>query len=86
MYKASINVTLKKSVSDPQGQTVLHALETLGFKEARDLRVGKFFELTLDASDKAKAEAEVRAMCDKLLINPVIEEYSFQLSELNGKR
>ncbi|MBI3306358.1 MAG: phosphoribosylformylglycinamidine synthase subunit PurS [Candidatus Omnitrophica bacterium] len=86
MYKALINVTLKKSVSDPQGQTVLHALESLGFKEARDLRVGKYFELTLDASDKGKAEAQVRAMCDKLLINPVIEEYSFQLTEKNGKQ
>ena len=86
MFKAAINVTLKKSVSDPQGQTVLHALESLGFKEAKDLRVGKYFELSLDAADKSKAEAQVRAMCDKLLINPVIEEYSFQLSETNGKK
>ena len=86
MYKALINVTLKKSVSDPQGQTVLHALESLGFKEAKDLRVGKFFELTLNAPDKGKAEAQVRAMCEKLLINPVIEEYSFQLNEVNGKK
>lgn len=86
MYKASIHVTLKKSVSDPQGQTVLHALESLGFKEARDLRVGKYFELSLDAPDRQKAEAQVRAMCDKLLINPVIEEYSFQLTQANGKK
>jgi phosphoribosylformylglycinamidine synthase len=82
MYKATINVTLKKSVLDPQGKTVLHALDTLGFKEARDLRVGKFFELTLDAADRHKAEERVRAMCDKLLINPVIEEYSFEVKEL----
>lgn len=81
MYQAKINVTLKKSVLDPQGQTVLHALGTLGFREAKDLRVGKFFELSLEAADRKKAEACVREMCDKLLINPVIEEYAFELNE-----
>ena len=82
MYKAKINVTLKKSVLDPQGKTVLHALETLGFKEARDLRVGKFFELTLGITDKSEAERKVREMCDKLLTNPVIEEYSYELEQV----
>ncbi len=86
MYKATINVTLKKSVLDPQGQTVLHALSTLGFKEARDLRVGKFFELTVDEADKTRAEARIREMCDKLLINPVIEEYSLTLREEKAAR
>ena len=83
MYQAKINVTLKKSVLDPQGQTVLHALSTLGFREAKNLRVGKFFELSLDAPDRKKAEARVREMCDKLLINPVIEEYSFELTVID---
>lgn len=81
MYKAKINVTLKKSVLDPQGQTVAHALETLGFKEAKAVRVGKYFELTLDAPSREKAEERLRTMCDKLLINPVIEEYSFEVKE-----
>jgi phosphoribosylformylglycinamidine synthase len=81
MYKALINVTLKKSVLDPQGKTVLHALDSLGFKEAKDLRVGKHFELLLETSTRQKAEERVRAMCDKLLINPVIEEYSFEVKE-----
>lgn len=81
MYKALIHVTLKKSVLDPQGKTVLHALDSLGFHQARDLRVGKYFELVLEANDRAKAEACVRDMCDKLLINPVIEEYAFELQE-----
>ncbi len=80
MYKAKINVTLKKSVLDPQGKTVLHALDSLGFKEAKDLRVGKYFELSLDAPNAQKAEEQVKIMCDKLLINPVIEEYSFQVT------
>lgn len=82
MFKAIINVTLKKSVLDPQGQTVLHALESLGYKEAKNLRVGKFFELTVDAADQQKAESRIREMCDKILTNPVIEEYSFQLAKV----
>ena len=81
MYKAAINVTLKKSVLDPQGKTVLHALESLGFKDAKDLRVGKYFELTVEAENRQKAESKIKEMCDKVLINPVIEEYSFQLQE-----
>jgi phosphoribosylformylglycinamidine synthase len=79
MFKASIHVTLKKSVLDPQGQTVLHALESLGFREAKGLRVGKFFEMHVDAADQAAAEKSVRAMCDRVLTNPVIEEYNFRL-------
>jgi phosphoribosylformylglycinamidine synthase len=81
MFKATVNVTLKKSVLDPQGKTVLHALETLGFHEAKDLRVGKYFEITLNAAERKQAEARLRAMCDQLLTNPVIEEYSYQLQE-----
>ncbi len=81
MFKATVNVTLKKSVLDPQGQTVLHALGTMGFNEAKSLRVGKFFELSLDAENRQKAEASIKAMCDKLLTNPVIEDYTFQLQE-----
>ena len=81
MYKATINVTLRKSVLDPQGQTVLHALESLGFNETKSLRIGKFFEMNLDVSSREKAEGRIREMCDKLLTNPVIEEYSFQLQE-----
>ncbi len=81
MFKATVNVTLKKSVLDPQGKTVLHALETLGFNEAKDLRVGKYFEITLNNAERKQAETRLRAMCDQLLTNPVIEEYSYQLQE-----
>ena len=82
MFKATVNVTLKKSVLDPQGKTVLHALETLGFKGTKDIRVGKYFEVTLDAKTAQAAEGDVKAMCDKLLINPVIEDYTFKLQEV----
>ena len=82
MFKATVNVTLKKSVLDPQGKAVLHALESLGFKSTKYVRVGKYFELTLDHAAREKAEAEVKAVCDKLLINPVIEDYSYQLQKV----
>lgn len=80
MFKAKVNVTLKKSVLDPQGKTVLHALESLNFKEAKDVRVGKYFEVTLDMADRKKAEEKLRTLCDQVLINPVIEEYTFELA------
>ena len=82
MFKAKVDVTLKKSVLDPQGQTVLQALHSLGFKGVEHLRVGKHFELTLNSGDIKKAETDLKTMCDKLLINPIIEEYSFQLEEV----
>ncbi len=82
MFKAKVDVTLKKSVLDPQGQTVLQALHALGFKGVENLRAGKHFELTLNSGDVKKAEADLKTMCDKLLINPIIEEYSFKLEEV----
>ena len=81
MFKAKINVTLKKSVFDPQGKTVLDALHSLGFKNADDLRVGKFFDLSLKAKNKKQAESEVKEMCEKLFTNPVIEQYAYELEE-----
>lgn len=81
MYKAKVNVTLKKSVLDPQGVTVLHALHSIGYDKTKDVRVGKFFEVSLDAQDKSKAESDLKEICDKLLINPVIEDYTFELEE-----
>jgi len=79
MFKAKIKVTLKKSVSDPQGQTVLHALHTLGYQETQDVRIGKYFEVTVDSKDQPEAEKRIRGMCDQLLMNPVIEDYSVEV-------
>lgn len=73
---AKIYVTLKTGVLDPQGKAVKHSLETLGFKEVEDVRIGKFIELRLsDSLSKKDAEAHVRDMCEKLLANTVIESY-----------
>ena len=82
MYLAKIYVTLKPTVSDPQGQTVLASLKTLEFSSVESVRVGKYLEVRLDESDRQQAEARVHAMCDKLLANPVIEDFSYQLSEV----
>lgn len=78
--KAKVYVTLKKSVLDPQGKAVQHALASMGFPEARDVRVGKYIELDLATADRGQAESKVKTMCEKLLANTVIEEYKIELS------
>jgi len=78
--KARVHVTLKNGVLDPQGKAVHHALQGLGFAGVNDVRQGKFIELELDGSDVEKARAEVKEMCEKLLANTVIEDYSIELA------
>ncbi|MEW6541999.1 MAG: phosphoribosylformylglycinamidine synthase subunit PurS [Nitrospirota bacterium] len=79
--RAKIHVTLKPGILDPQGKAIEHALETLGFANAGNVRMGKYLELDLEEEDKAKAEAQVKAMCEKLLANTIIEEYRFELTQ-----
>jgi phosphoribosylformylglycinamidine synthase subunit PurS len=79
IVKAKIHVTLKPGILDPQGKAIEHALETLGFNSASHVRVGKYMELELQESAKDKAEAQVKAMCEKLLANTIIEEYRYEL-------
>ncbi len=78
--KAKIHVTLKQGILDPQGKAIEHALDSLGFKNASNVRVGKYMELDLKETDKAKAEVTVKSMCDKLLANTIIEEYRYELT------
>lgn len=78
--KARVHVTLKNGVLDPQGKAVHHALQGLGFAGVNDVRQGKFIELELDGSDVEKARAEVKEMCERLLANTVIEDYSIELA------
>ena len=77
--KARVTVMLKNGVLDPQGEAVKHALGTLGFAGVNGVRQGKVIELDLDATDKTKAEAEVKVMCEKLLANTVIESYRVEI-------
>jgi phosphoribosylformylglycinamidine synthase subunit PurS len=78
--KARVTVMLKNGVLDVQGEAVRHALGTLGFQGVNGVRQGKVIELDLAESDAAKAEAQVKAMCDKLLANAVIESYRVELA------
>lgn len=80
-YLARIFVTLKPTVNDPQGETVLAGLRTLGFASAESVRAGKYFEIRVESASRDAAEEEVREMCDRLLANPVMEEFSFRLVE-----
>ena len=77
--KARVTVMLKTGVLDPQGEAVRHALGSLGFEGVTGVRQGKVIELDLSHSDAAKAEADVKAMCEKLLANTVIEGYRVKI-------
>jgi phosphoribosylformylglycinamidine synthase len=79
--KAKVHVTLKHGVLDPQGKAIAHALGNLGFAGVREARQGKYIELELDETDPKRAETAVRAMCEKLLANTVIENYRIELGE-----
>lgn len=78
--KAKVHVTLKQGILDPQGKAIEHALQSLGFQSASNVRVGKYMELDIEEKDRARAEVEVKAMCEKLLANTVIEEYRYELT------
>lgn len=79
--KANVYVTLKREVLDPQGDAVRRALTTQGFSGIEKVRVGKLIEIELDADDATKAKEELAQMCAKLLANPVIEDFRFELVE-----
>ncbi len=76
---AKIYVTLKNGVLDPQVKAVQHSLESIGYKEAQDVRIGKFIEVKLTDMPKSEAEKKVKEMCEKMLANTVIENYRFEI-------
>ena len=77
--KAKVHITLKNGVLDPQGKAVQHALGSLGFAGVNDVRQGKFIELDLAETDKAKAREAGEQMCKNLLANTVVENYTIDL-------
>ena len=79
--KAKVYVTLQSGVHDPQGEAVLGTLKHLGFEGVKGARVGKYIELNLNDMSKEQAQSQVRAMCEKLLANTVIESYSFEIGD-----
>ena len=83
MFLAEIFITLKATVNDPPGITVMGAVQNLGFDSVVGVRIGKFLEVKLSESDRTKAEGIVEEICQKLLANPVIEEYRYELKILS---
>jgi phosphoribosylformylglycinamidine synthase len=77
--RARVFVTLKPSVFDPQGRTIVEALHSMGYAGVGDVRQGKYFELEVDEADSAKARALAAEVADKLLANPVIESYRVEI-------
>ncbi|HEU5170307.1 MAG TPA: phosphoribosylformylglycinamidine synthase subunit PurS [Gemmatimonadales bacterium] len=78
-YRVYVRVMPRAGLLDPQGQAVEHALATLGFAETGAVRVGRAIELDVRAATRAEAETRAREMCDRLLANPVTEDYSVEV-------
>lgn len=81
MYKATVNVTLRKSILDPQGKAAHHALQNLGMKEIEGIRIGKFIEIDIDADSKDRAQQIAEDACTQLLANEVMEDFEVIIQE-----
>jgi len=76
-----IFISLKEGVLDPQGKAVERSLHSLGYQEVQGVRMGKYIEVNLDLASRQEAEARIREMCERLLANPVIEDYRFEIED-----
>lgn len=74
-YRIAVHITPRRGILDPQGKTVAGALQTLGFAAVHDVHVGRYLIVEVDATDRAEAEGSTREMCERLLANPVTEDY-----------
>ena len=81
MYLAKIKITLRKSILDPQGKAIEHSLKSLGYDEIEDTRIGKYIELKINAKSEEEASDIADKACEKLLANPVMEDYEFEISK-----
>ncbi|MEQ8201969.1 MAG: phosphoribosylformylglycinamidine synthase subunit PurS [Syntrophomonadaceae bacterium] len=82
MFKANVYVTLKEGVLDPQGEAVRKSLQVLDYQEVEAVRIGKFIEVWLEAADESAARRQVEEMSDKLLANPIIEDFRVEMMEV----
>jgi phosphoribosylformylglycinamidine synthase len=80
VYLSKIRVTLRPSILDPQGKAVQHAIATLGLKEVHDVRMGKYIELKVEANTESEARRTTEEICRKLLANPVMEDFTFDIA------
>ncbi|MDZ7716332.1 MAG: phosphoribosylformylglycinamidine synthase subunit PurS [Balneolaceae bacterium] len=81
MYKATVNVTLRKSILDPKGKAAHHALQNLGMDDIENVRIGKFIELDIDADSKERAQTIAEDACTQLLANEVMEDFEVTIHE-----
>ena len=81
MFRARVEITLKKGISDPEGKNILKALHLLGFEEVKEVKMAKVTELFMDGSEK-EVEARVKEMCNRLLANPVIHDYTISIERM----
>lgn len=79
-FRIHVRVMPRQGLLDPAGQAVEHALGALGFTDASQVHLGRAIEFTLDAPSAAEAEQRARAMCDRLLANPVVEDYTVEVT------
>ncbi|MGB5849442.1 MAG: phosphoribosylformylglycinamidine synthase subunit PurS [Ignavibacteriaceae bacterium] len=82
MYRAKVLIKRRPSILDPQGKAVEIGAQHLGLTNIKNTRIGKYIEFDVDTVDKTEAEKEVSNYCDKLLANPIIEDYNFTLEEV----
>lgn len=82
MFLSKITITLRTSILDPQGKAVEHAMQSLGIGAAKDVRMGKYIEMRLESTSESEARAATEEVCKKLLANPVMEEYRFELERI----
>lgn len=85
MYKATISITLRGSILDPEGKTVQHALTNLGYDEVSEVRIGKHAEVWIDAADEEEARRVATEACEKLLANPVTENFEIEIEAASRK-
>ena len=84
-FVAKVYVTLKPTVNDPQGLTIMGGLHSLGFQSVMSVRAGKYMEIRVSGNDPVQAREQVEEMCRKLRANPVIEEFRFELEEVPSR-
>jgi phosphoribosylformylglycinamidine synthase subunit PurS len=82
MFLAKIKVTLRKSILDPQGKAVEHAVSSLGIKGINDVRMGKYIEFKVDETAEVEAKKATEEVCRKLLANPVMEDYHVEIQKV----
>jgi len=83
LFKVTVIVKRKPAILDPQGKAAEQGAKLLGFENVKNTRIGKFVEFEIDTDDKEKAIAEIEAYCDKLLTNPLMEDYEYTLEKVN---